>query len=234
LRLRTLSLSSQSGVKTENIIAEFYEDNRIYGTYINKNSNFTIISPLSDVQAFLGHFTHAISERLNANYISIEKFSKSNFNPQRALDFVENKAYFEESKIEAINIFKEDINTILSDTKTFIIFAPKASRGHTFELLNGGKAGDKALLVDGSSFNPIETLAKFADETNKKLSEDEMSLGIHEDSGISGDYHLMHYIQKKLNANVFQINISANLLKEENEIYYKSIYILSETIKENF
>jgi hypothetical protein len=234
LRIRTLNVISPSGTKSENIVAEFYEDNRIYGTFINKKSNFTVISPLSNDQPFLGHFTHAISERLNANYLSIEKFSKSNFYPQRALDFVENKAYFEESKIEAINIFKADINTILSNTKTFIIFAPKASRGHTFELLNGGKAGDKALLVDGNSFNPIETLAKFADEINKKLSEDEMSLGIHEDYGISGDFHLLHYLHKKLCSNVFQINISADLLKEENEIYYKSIYILSETIKENF
>ena len=60
-----------------------------------------------------------------------------------------------------------------------------------------------------------------------------MSMGIHEDYGISGDQHLMHYLQKKLNANVFQINVSANLLKEEKELYYKSIYVLSETIKEN-
>jgi voltage-gated potassium channel len=234
LRIRTLNVISPSGTKSENIVAEFYEDNRIYGTFINKKSNFTVISPLSNDQPFLGHFTHAISERLNANYLSIEKFSKSDFNPQKVLDFVENKEYFEESKIDAINTFKADLNTISSNTKTFIIFAAKASKGHTFELLNGGKAGDKALLVDGSSFKPIETLAKFADEINKKLSEDEMSLGIHEDYGISVDYHLMHYIQKKLNVNVFQINISANLLKEEKEIYYKSIYILSETIKENF
>ena len=234
LRIRTLNVISPSGTKSENIVAEFYEDNRIYGTFINKKSNFTVISPLSNDQPFLGHFTHAISERLNANYLSIEKFSKSDFNPQKVLDFVENKAYFEESKIEAINIFKADIETILSNTKTFIIFAAKASKGHTYELLNGGKAGYKALLVDGSCFNPIETLAKFADEINKKLSEDEMSMGIHEDYGISGDQHLMHYLQKKLNANVFQINVSANLLKEEKELYYKSIYVLSETIKENF
>ena len=58
-------------------------------------------------------------------------------------------------------------------------------------------------------------------------------MGIHEDYGISGEHHLLHFINKKMGRNVLQINVSANLLKEEKELYYKSIFVLSETIKEN-
>jgi voltage-gated potassium channel len=233
LRIRTLNVYTPDRIKSEKIVAEYYDDNTIYGTFINKNSYYTIISPLSNEQPFLGHFTHAISERLNANYISVEKFSKSDFNPQKVLDFIENKSYFDNDGPDAFNAFKQDINTIKSNTKIYIILGAKASKNHTYELLNGGKAGEKKLIVHNSSFNPVETLAKFSEDLNKKLMADKFSLGIHEDYGISSEYHLLHFLKDKMGGNVFQINVSANLLKEDNELYYKSIYVLSETIKEN-
>lgn len=234
LRIRNLKYDLPSGITSESIVVEYFECNSIYGTFFNKNSPFTIISPFSNAQPFIGHFTHALSDRLNANYLSIENFSKTDFNPVKNLDFVENEAYFEDTNIVAIKSFKEDIDTILSNTKTFIIVGPKASKGHTYELLNGGKAGDKVLLAEDSSFSAIGTLEKFSDEINKKLVIDAMSMGIHVDYGITSDFHLMHYLHKKLGADVFQLNVSANLLKDNNELYYKSIYVLSETIKDNF
>jgi hypothetical protein len=233
LRIRPVNTIIQDGTKVENILAEYYEDNRIYGTFIQKNSPLTIISPLSNAQPFLGHFTHTIAEKLNANYLSVDKFSKTDFNPKKVLDFMENSAFLKEDSPEAIQVFKEDVNALVANTRTFIIFGAKASKGHTYELLNGGKAGDKKLLTDGSSYNPLETLAMFVDGINNKLSVDGLSMGIHEDYGISGEHHLLHFINKKMGRNVLQINVSANLLKEEKELYYKSIFILSETIKEN-
>lgn len=234
LRIRPVNTILQDGTKVENIAAEYYEDKRIYGTFIQKYSPLTIISPLSNEQPFLGHFTHAIAEKLNANYLSVEKFSKSDFNPKKVLDFVNNSAFFQEDSPEAIFVFKEDVIALMENTKTFIIFGAKASKGHTYELLNGGKAGDRVLFAEDSSFSAIETLQKFSQEFNVKLSIDAMSLGIHEDNGITGDFHLMHYLHRELGANVFQLNVSANLLKDNSELYYKSVYVLSETIKENF
>jgi len=233
LRIRPVITILQDGSKVESIVAEYYNNTRIYGTFTQKNSPITIISPLSNEQPFIGHFTHAISERLNANYLSVEKFSKSSFNPKNALDFMENSTFFQGDSPEAIQVFKQDINALISNTKTFIIFGAKASKGHTYELLNGGKAGDKALLIEDSSYHPVENLAKFVDGINNKLTVDGLSMGIHEDYGISSEHHLLHFINKKSGSNVFQINISAGLLKEEKEVYYKSIFILSETIKEN-
>lgn len=234
LRIRPVITILQDGLKTESIVAEYYHDNRIYGTFTQKNSPITIISPLSNDQPYIGHFTHAIAERLNANYLSVEKFSKSSFNPKNTIDFMENSEFFREDSSQAVHVFKEDVNTLMANTKTFIIFGAKASKGHTYELLNGGKAGDKTLLIEDSSYKPAETLAKFVDGINNKLSADGLSMGIHDDYGISSEHHLLHYINKKLGSNVLQINISAGLLKEEKEVYYKSIFILSEIIKENF
>ena len=233
LRIRPVNTILQDGTKVENIVAEYFEDNRIYGTFIQNNSTITVISPLSNAQPYMGHFTHAIAEILNANYLSVEKFSKSDFNPLKVMDFMENGAFFRDDTPEAIQVFKEDLNALIANTKTFIIFGAKASKGHTYELLNGGKAGDKALREDGSSYHPVQTLSKFVDGINNKLAVDGLSLGIHEDYGISGEHHLLHFINKKMGGNVLQINISANLLKEEKELYYKSIFVLSETIKEN-
>lgn len=235
LRVRTVNTILHDGSKVERIVAEYYESNRIYGTFVNKISPLCIISPLSNDQPYIGHFTYALSEGLGANYLSVEKFSKSDFNPQRVLDFMENRAYFhEENLVAAVQVFKEDLKAVSRTTKTFIIIGAKASKGYTYELLNGGKAGDKTLLVNESSFHPVETLTAFSTGMNNKLAADGLSLGIHEDYGITGDYHLMHYLNKKLKTNVIQINVSANLLKEEKELYYKSIYNLSEMIKEHF
>jgi hypothetical protein len=233
LRIRPVNTILPDGSKAESIVAEYYQENRIYGTCIDMNSTITVISPLSNDQPFIGHFTHALAERLNANYLSVEKFSKSDFNPQNVMDFMENIAFFQDDSPKAIQVFKEDLNALIANTKTFIIFGAKASKGHTFELLNGGKAGDKALLKEGSSYHPVEALAKFADGINNKIAVDDLSMGIHEDYGITGEYHLLHFINKKMGGNVLQINVSANLLKEEKELYYKSIYMLSETIKDN-
>lgn len=233
LRIRPVNTILQDGTKVENIVAEYFEDNRIFGTFIQKNSTITVISPLSNAQPYMGHFTHAIAEILNANYLSVEKFSKSDFNPLKVMDFMENGAFFRDDTPEAIQVFKEDLNALIANTKTFIIFGAKASKGHTYELLNGGKAGDKVLLEDGSSYHPVQTLSKFVDGINNKLAVDVLSMGIHEDYGISGEHHLLHFINKKMGGNVLQINVSANLLKEEKELYYKSIFVLSETIKEN-
>lgn len=233
LRIRPVNTILQDGAKAENIVAEYFEDNRIYGTFIQKNSTITVISPSSNDQPYMGHFTHAIVEILNANYLSVEKFSKSDFNPLKVMDFMENVAFFQDDTPEAIQVFKEDLNALIANTKTFIIFGAKASRGHTYELLNGGKAGDKALLEDGSSYHPVQTLSKFVDGINNKLAVDVLSMGIHEDYGISGEHHLLHFINKKIGGNVLQINVSANLLKDNSEMYYKSVFVLSETIKEN-
>jgi hypothetical protein len=233
LRIRTVNTILKDDSKVESILAEYYHDNRIYGSFVDKNSTITIISPLSNDQPFLGHYTFAISEIIGANYLSIEKFSKSDFNPKKILDFMENRSYFQDDGPEALEVFKEDIKTIMANTKTFIIFGAKASKGYTYELLNGGKAGEKTLHIEESSYHPVQNLSKFADEMNSKLYEDGLRLGIHEDCGMSTEFHLLSYLKKKVGVNALQINVSANLLKEEKELYYRSIFILGETIKDN-
>lgn len=146
---------------------------------------------------------------------------------------MENRSYFQDDGPEALEVFKEDIKTIMANTKTFIIFGAKASKGYTYELLNGGKAGEKTLHIEESSYHPVQNLSKFADEMNSKLYEDGLRLGIHEDCGMSTEFHLLSYLKKKVGVNALQINVSANLLKEEKELYYRSIFILGETIKDN-
>ena len=55
--------------EVEQLVIESFLENTSYGTLSNRNSTISIVSPHSAGQPFMGHFTYAISEYLNANYI---------------------------------------------------------------------------------------------------------------------------------------------------------------------
>jgi voltage-gated potassium channel len=231
LRVRTFNQILPNDVKSETVNAEYFIDNSSYGTFINKESSITILTTTSNSQPFMGHFTHSLAEKLNANYMSVEKYSSVDFNPQKSIDFSSNEAFFNETNNEALIAFKKDLIKLKNHNKLVIIIGPKSSNGTTFELLNGGIKGDNKLATEKSTYIPVEELSDFANNFENNIKTHNWNLGIHVDYGLENNNHISLYINKILGVNVFQINISANLLKNDSEEYYKSIYILSESIK---
>ena len=63
----------------EEVLIEYFENNSIYGTLINRNSRITIISPHSNDGFNLGHYSYCLAEDLNANYVSVEKYGIYSF-----------------------------------------------------------------------------------------------------------------------------------------------------------
>jgi voltage-gated potassium channel len=231
LRIRTFNKILDNNVKSETVNAEFFIDNSLYGTFLDNNSPITILTATSGSQPFMGHFSHALSEKLGANYLSVEKFSDSDFNPKMRVNFTTNKTFFNEPDHKALIAFNNDLKKLKGKHKLIVIIGPKSSNGHTFELLNGGQKGENQLSNENSTYHPVEKLKQFAHDFESNIKAENWSLGIHTDYGISSEFHLSYYINKVLETNVFQLNISANLLKNDSEEYYKSISILADSIK---
>ena len=74
-------------------VIQSFDENSIYGTLNNRGSSITVISSSSATQQYLGHFTYAISEYLNANYISSERVSKSVWDPKYKCSLYSNPLY---------------------------------------------------------------------------------------------------------------------------------------------
>ena len=78
----------------------------------------------------MGHFTYAISEYLNANYISVEKSSQSNFIPKYKLDIRKQESYLNhtESENELVNEFKNDLLSTIKE-KSIVIYFLTGTKG---------------------------------------------------------------------------------------------------------
>ena len=141
-------------VNGEEVIQSF-EENTIYGTLLDRNSEITIISSSAATQQFLGHFTYAISEYLNANYICSELVSKTVYDPKCRASLYSNPHYLGKEKSENIYFdrFKQDMLDTVVVNSTVIYFLCSASKNGSFHILNGGKKGEnkftniKALLT---------------------------------------------------------------------------------------
>ena len=121
-------------------VIQSFDENSIYGTLNNRGSSITVISSSSATQQYLGHFTYALSEYLNANYISSERVSKSVWDPKYKCSLYSNPLYLSGKTSDNIYFeqFKKDIVDTTLEKSTVIYFLCSASKNGSFHVLNGG------------------------------------------------------------------------------------------------
>jgi len=221
---------------------ESFNENRNYGTCTNKNSFCTIISPLSAAQPFLGHFTYAISEYLNANYISSEKVSGSQFIPKFKVNLSKNELYFSDSEIENeyLRQFKNDLLAAVEENGTVIYFKCSSSLNGAIHILNGGKKGEDSFLEEKGTFNDLDKLNNFYTSLKSDLdafdeTEDKKYSRIHKHKfyGNSDTKEIQWLLREKKKANIILVYVSPNILKAKPTEYYPIIKILGNNIKEH-
>jgi voltage-gated potassium channel len=214
----------------EYTVVEFFEDSAPYGTFTNRESNITVISTHSKDQPFLGHFSYALSEYLQANYISIEKYSVTDFDPEKNVDFAINNSFLDEFGCEAIELFKLDLARLAPKNKLTILVRAAGAKFDKFELLNGKAAGEE-FCSPGGTFDNINKLQKFKDEFQKIVEDNNKTVGFHSRLGNNEKNNLAIYLKNKLNMDNLQIHVGADLLKEDADDYYKTIEIVGEGFK---
>ena len=220
-------------------VIQSFDENSIYGTYNDKKSNITIISSNSAIQPYLGHFTYAMSEYLNANYISSELVSGSVWNPKYKFDLTTNPLYISGEISENIYYeqFKSDMLDTTKEKSTVIYFLCSSPKNGSFHILNGGAKGDLEFTQTESTFDDVNRLDSFFDTINKSLkefdkTEDKVYSTIYKHK-FYGNEHKNGYhwfLRKEKNANVICIYVSVKILTAKSSEYYSIIKILGDGI----
>jgi len=228
-------------VNGEEVIQSF-EENTIYGTLLDRNSEITIISSSAATQQFLGHFTYAISEYLNANYICSELVSKSVWDPKYRASLYSNPHYLGKEKSENIYFdrFKQDMLDTVVVNSTVIYFLCSASKNGSFHILNGGKKGDNKFTNKESTFNNVDKLESFYNDFQKSLKKidktDKKIFSTVNKHKFYGNYlkdRFHWYLRNEKNVNVVCIYLSPTILESNPEEYYSIIKILGDSINKN-
>lgn len=231
LRIRTYNSILPDGTKIENVIAESFEDNTSYGTFINRNGKFNIVTCSSIDQPFMSHFCYSLASFTGANLISVEKYSRNNFDPRKNLDFTDNPNLFKQENLpNCLSDFTKDIQIASLSSRFTLFILPKASKGFTFELLNGGKIGKDSIEIENSLFDNVAILETFFNDFKNSISEYQQSIGMHHDYGYTTDFHTTQFIKKEVKQDVFQLAISAELLKDSGDAYYRTINLLGKSL----
>ena len=126
--------------------------------------------------------------------------------------------------------FTKDIQIVSLSSRFTLFILPKASKGFTFELLNGGKIGKDSIEIENSLFDNVAILETFFNDFKNTISEYQQSIGMHHDYGYTTDFHTTQFIKKEVKQDVFQLAISAELLKDNGEAYYRTINLLGKSL----
>ena len=223
-------------------VIQSFDENSIYGTLNNRESSITVISSSSATQQYLGHFTYALSEYLNANYISSERVSKSVWDPKYKCSLYSNPLYLSGKTSDNIYFeqFKKDIVDTTLEKSTVIYFLCSASKNGSFHVLNGGIKGENKFTQDESTFENINSLESFYTSFEKSLKEFYKTEGKifstinkHKFYGNHKKDRFHWFLRNEKDANIVCIYLSPLILESEPQEYYSIIKILGQSIKDN-
>jgi hypothetical protein len=211
-------------------VVEFFEDNAPYGTCTNRSSSVTVVSTHSKDQPFMGHFSYALSEYLNANYLSVEKYSATDFDPEKSVNFAINDAFLNETAGDAIEAFKHDLLTLSTANELTIIVRAAGSNFDDFEVLNGGSP-EIDFCSEGGTYGAAKRLEGFKNSFKGIVDQAEMTIGFQSRLRNDEENNLSKFLKRELNMDNLQIHINADLLKADAEVYYKTVEVVGEGFK---
>ena len=222
-----------------NEVIQAYDQNSIYGTFKNIQSDLTIISTASVMQAYLGHFTYALSEYLKSNYISSELVGKSVWNPKYKTSLTVSPYYLNGENLENkyFQSFNSDMLEAVSTQSTVIYFYCSASKNGTFHILNGGEKGLDEFSTEDNLFSNIKKLEDFYNSFKSDLkgidtTEGKIYSTVHKHKfyGNKTKDRFQWMLKREKNANIICIYVSPKVLESHAEIYYPIIKILGDNI----
>jgi voltage-gated potassium channel len=218
----------------EEVLIEFFENNSIYGTYINRNSAVTIVSPHSNDGFNLGHYSYCLAELLNANYLSVEKYGIYSFLEETNINFNENDFYLKDItnvNNEVVRKFIQDLFEAIKKESFVFNIGSSVSKSPSYHILTGGNKNESGIDPKGTCKNVLkaEEIYKLLEEKSKESG---LTITTNTHYSTQTANHLDWFIANKLQANAMSIKVNVELMKGDNEKYYESVGILAESIKE--
>ncbi len=223
-------------------VIEHFECNREYGSYINRDTNITIVSPMSYAEHSIGHFTSHLAKYIKADYISNEMYGEaSDLNSEYAFSFTFNDAFrhsHEEGVPLAFTHFKEDLSSVIqSDETVFIIKASDDAEPEHFNLHFGGQKDEKNFSIAKNTFKDIPKLKLFYQELKQAFSGNpyNYTFAMHRYYDNTHPNSLHQYISRSTDADVATIYINADLIEwTDDRTYFQIIKTLGDTIRKVF
>lgn len=212
---------------------EYINLNRSYGQCINRNSKITIVNLNAYIQPYFGHFGLAISDILQANYISNEKFGQFTLLEEHRLNMINNENYFKEQVSEiAIKEIKQDIITIMQDDGICIFMVNAGNNEYLMQFNIGAEKGDLS-FENGIYFSDKEKLNQYFNKAKLISEKYEKSIAKHATVGKPDENHIVNYIKNKTKNDVLMLHINVSILKSNMEEYYQYISDFASIFKED-
>lgn len=224
------------------LVLEHFDSNRSYGSFLNRDARITIVSPMSQAENAIGHFTAHLAKYIEADYISNELYGETDdFNSEFAFSFSKNYAYLNENLEhipKAFLDFKADLNVMIQAQETVFIIQSGSRKSEDFNLHFGGNMGDKNFdKVLYPTFENVKLLESFYETLNFNfLSHDlQYSFATHTHKDFTLPNTLHQYIYQVKKANVITLLIHNDIIEwSDDETYYQIIKILGDTMRAFF
>jgi CRISPR/Cas system-associated endoribonuclease Cas2 len=208
---------------TTTVGLEYINLNRTYGQCINRNSKLTIVNLYPFTQPYFGHFSFAISELLQANYISNEKFGKFTLLEEYRLNMINNENYLEESVSEnALNEIKNDISTIMQEDGVCIFMVNAGNNDYLMQFNIGSEKGDTS-FDNGIYFSDKEELNQYFNKAKLISDKYEKLIAKHATVGKPEKDHIVNFIHNKTKNDLLMLHINVSILKSDMVEYYQYI-----------
>ena len=212
---------------------EYINLNRTYGQCINRNSKLTIVNLYPFTQPYFGHFGLAISDVLQANYISNEKFGQFTLLEENRLNMINNENYFEEMVSEtALKEIKKDISTIMQENGICIFLVNAGNNEYLMQFNIGAEKGDIS-FDNGVYFSDKEKLNQYFNKAKLISEKHEKSIAIHATVGKPEKNHIVNFIQNKTKNDLLMLHINVSILKSNGAEYYQYISDFASIFKDD-
>ena len=222
---------------TKNVVIEYFEANKVYGSNINRQGKVTIIATQNYSDAGVGHFSSTLASNLGANYISNEFYSTGAPLKEKHINFANNSAYINydsQSENNVSNDFKNDLKNLCQSSSLIIYLGTcNDQRPNHVHVLFGGELGNQGFDIKDPTFDNIDKLKVGIEKLRTNLNELSYSLATHEEFRNTNKEHLSRSIHKETKTNVLTIYVSTAILWSEDDIqYYKVMRCIADFIND--
>jgi len=230
LRLRKM-------INTNEVVIEDFQPNTSYGTFINRNSNLTIISTQNYGDACIGHFNYTIASNLNANYISNEFFSSGSPLKSRQINFAANDIYLEMMASDSespLDLFVNDLESLKSQTNLFIYIGPSGAKwNNDIHIMFRGGGEKDPFTTKISTYTDLSKLKDSYIDVKERLLNLDINVGTHEEFAGDKTNQLPNAIFDNWKKETIRFHVSSKILwNEDEEIYYKVLLEIMRSIEE--
>ncbi|AJR05017.1 hypothetical protein AW14_14615 [Siansivirga zeaxanthinifaciens CC-SAMT-1] len=227
LRLKNIKLNEINTVGLK-----FVNTNRTYGQCIKRNSKITIVNLYPFIQPYFGHFSMAISEILQANYISNKMYNPVSLLKENQLNMVNNNQYFETLNLHpALAEIKNDISSLKQDDGLIIFMVNAGSNEYLMQFNIGGDKSSNS-FDNGLYFSDKDKLENYYNKAKSVTDKYEMLIGKHATVGKPDNNHVVNYIQSITKNNVLMLHVNVSILKKDAVEYYQYVSDFADIFKD--